>query len=195
MGFKAVVIGASAGGIDVLKNILSKLPSNFVLPIIIVLHMKDDKHSNISEYFRNHCNLEVKEAENYMQIKKSEVYFALPNYHILVEKNETLTLSVEDKVNYSRPSIDVLFETAADVYGKDLIGIILSGANGDGSEGLLEINKRGGLCIVQDPKTAEMDKMPIEAINKVDTDYILTVDGIAEAQIEYTNLKRNGGAR
>jgi len=195
MGFKAVVIGASAGGIDVLKNILSKLPSNFVLPIIIVLHMKDDKHSNISEYFRNHCNLEVKEAENYMQIKKSEVYFAPPNYHILVEKNETLTLSVEDKVNYSRPSIDVLFETAADVYGKDLIGIILSGANGDGSEGLLEINKRGGLCIVQDPKTAEMDKMPIEAINKVDTDYILTVDGIAEALIEYTNLKRNGGAR
>jgi two-component system chemotaxis response regulator CheB len=112
--------------------------------------------------------------------------------NLLVEKNKTLTLSVEEKMNYSRPSIDVLFETAADAYGKELIGVILTGASSDGSNGLLEIKNKGGLCIVQDPKTALMNIMPSEALKKVEADYVLSLEDIADALIHYKDLKCKG---
>jgi two-component system chemotaxis response regulator CheB len=192
VSFKAIVIGASAGGMEAIKSILSRLPADFSLPIIIVQHMKAGKSSNTEDYFKRYCKINIKEAESNMKIKKGVAYFAPPNYHLLVEKNKTLTLSVEEKMNYSRPSIDVLFETAADVYKKELIGVILTGASSDGSNGLLEIKNKGGLCIVQDPKTALMNIMPSEALKKVEADYVLSLEDIADALIGFKDLKCKG---
>lgn len=190
MSFKAIVIGASAGGMEAIKAILSRLPADFALPIFIVQHIKAGKNSNTVDYFKRYCKIEIKEAESNMKIKKGVAYFAPPDYHLLVEKNKTLTLSVEDKINYSRPSIDILFETAADVYGKELIGVILTGASNDGSNGMLEIKNKGGLCVVQDPKTALMDTMPSEALKKVDADYVLSLEKIADVLVHYNDCSR-----
>lgn len=190
MDYKAIVIGASAGGMEALKTILSKLPANFSIPILVVQHLKSGVNSNVKKYFQKYCKIEIVEAQSCMKIENSKAYFAPPDYHMLVEKNNTLSLSIEEKVNFSRPSIDVLFETAADAYGSELIGIILTGASSDGSNGLFAIKKRGGLCIVQNPKTAFMEVMPTEAIKKVNVEYILSLDEIANSLINFKNLRQ-----
>ncbi len=189
MSFKAIAIGASAGGMEAIKTILSKLPQNFSLPILIVQHIKASKSTNTVDYFKKYCKIQIKEAEGYMPILPGNAYFAPANYHLLVEKDHTLSLSVEEKINHSRPSIDVLFETAADVYGEGLIGVLLTGASSDGSEGILQIKKRGGLCIVQDPVTAYMDTMPKAALSIIKPDYILSIEKIANALIHYNKLE------
>jgi two-component system chemotaxis response regulator CheB len=160
----AIVIGASAGGVQALSSILTGLPPHFPCPILIVLHVPQRNENPLVELLRARCLLDVKEAEDKEMLQQGTVYFAPPGYHLLLEKNMSIALSSDEPVNYSRPAIDVLFETAADALGGDVTGIILTGANHDGAEGLRAVWAAGGTAIVQDPSTAEMATMPQAAL-------------------------------
>lgn len=184
MRYKAIVIGASAGGMEAIKVILSMLPKSFSVPIFIVQHLLAGKQTKIEDYYKKYCSLRICEAESLMPIEKATVYFAPPDYHMLIEKNMTISLITDAKVNYSRPSIDVLFESAADCFTNSLIGIILTGASKDGSEGLLAIKNKGGLCIIQDPSTAHIDIMPKAALNRTNTETVLKLNEIADFLIK-----------
>lgn len=175
---EAVVIGVSAGGINALGKILPALPDDFPLPVIIVQHRHPTSDDQIIRIFNKKSSLTVKEADDKENIKPGIVYIAPPDYHLLIENDKTFSLSLDGPVNYSRPSIDVLFESASDVYGPYLIGIILTGANNDGSYGLKRIKERGGLAIVQNPETAEADIMPRAAIAAAKIDRVLTLERI-----------------
>lgn len=178
--YDAIVIGTSAGGLDALGIILPLLDPALPVPILIVQHISATSDSFIVTYFDRMCRLTVKEAEEKEVIRPGFVYVAPPDYHVLVEEDRTISLSNEEKVNYSRPSIDVLFETAAWVYRHRLIGIILTGANWDGAAGCEIIRKHGGLVIIQDPKTAAVARMPESVIERIKPDYILTLPEIGE---------------
>ncbi len=178
--YKAIVIGSSAGGMDALRIILSALPEDFSLPILIVQHVSPSSDNYITKYLDKLCKLNIKEADEKENIQVGKVYFAPPNFHLLVEKDNTLSLSTDSRVNFARPSIDILFETAAWAYGSSLIGIVLTGANFDGSNGLKIIKDFGGLTIVQDPKTAFSPTMPKCAIAATKVDHILPIDKIGE---------------
>jgi two-component system chemotaxis response regulator CheB len=161
---KAVVIGASAGGIDALSVILPLLSPEVQFAIVIVVHIPPDRNSMLVELFRGKCRLTVKEAEDKEPIEFGTVYFAPPDYHVLIEADHRLSLSSDERVQYSRPSIDVLFETAADAYEQNLLGIVLSGANSDGARGLRLVKDLGGQAIVQNPATAHSQEMPRSAL-------------------------------
>lgn len=182
--FKAVVIGASAGGMHTINKLLSKLPENFLLPIIIVQHIAPTSDNYLIEFLNKNTKLNVKEVDEKEIIKKGNIYLAPPNYHILIEEDSSISLSADEKVNYSRPSIDVLFLSASDAFKEKLIGIILTGANADGSGGLLEIRRNGGLTIVQDPIEAETSIMPLSAIKIAEPQHILTIKEISKLLIE-----------
>ena len=152
--YKAIVIGTSYGGLEALKLILPKLKEDFPLPLIIVLHIGDHSNDTFINHMNAACALEVKEAEGNEPILPGVIYFAPPNYHLQIESNFTFSLSTAEKVNFSRPSIDVLFESAAWVYAKYLIGVILTGANSDGARGLKIIKDSGGKTIIQNPCSA-----------------------------------------
>jgi two-component system, chemotaxis family, protein-glutamate methylesterase/glutaminase len=184
MRYNAVVIGASSGGIDAIINILMSLKEGFPVPIVIVQHLSPKSDGYIIEYLNKLSRINVKEAEEKEGILQGNVYIAPPNYHLLIERDRTLSLTVEPKVNYSRPAIDVLFESAADAYNNKLIGIILTGANSDGSKGLKRIKELGGITIVQDPKNAEVDTMPMAAIDVTEVDYILPLNEIGNKLVE-----------
>ncbi len=175
---KAIVIGTSTGGMTALSTIFHTLPENFPIPIIVAQHLHPSQGEDFFKYFDDHCRLIVKSADEKEFVQPGYVYFAPPNYHLLIEKNTIFSLSVDEKIRYSRPSIDVLFESAADVYASSLIGIILTGANDDGTLGLKATKKNGGLCIVQDPTTAEADYMPRSALAAVDVDHVLPLEEI-----------------
>ncbi len=160
----AVVIGASAGAVEALLFLLPALPADFALPVMVVVHMPPGNRSILPEIFQAKCRLPVKEAEDKEPIRGGTVYFAPPDYHLLVEMEHSFSLSSEEPVLYSRPSIDVLFESAADAYGPGLIAIVLTGANHDGAGGLKAIAQAGGIAIVQDPKRATASAMPEAAI-------------------------------
>lgn len=181
---KAIVIGSSAGGLQALKTIFSLLGSEFSIPIIVVQHISPHSDNYITTYLNKICKIKVKEANEKEMIKNGIIYFSPPNFHLLIEENFTFSLTTEDRVNFARPSIDVLFETAAYAYGRTLVGIVLTGANNDGAEGLRKIKKRGGITIVQDPKTAEVNAMPNSAIKGSKIDYILSLEEIAELLIK-----------
>ena len=178
MRYQAIVIGASAGGLAALAKIFAVLPEDFPLPIIIAQHLHLSQDDGYLNYFKGRTILQVKDPDDKEKIKQGHIYFAPPNYHLLIEKDKTLSLSIDPKVKYSRPSIDVLFESAADVYSSLLIGIILTGANDDGATGLKAIKERNGLTIVQDPLTAEVEYMPQAAISAVEVDHILPISEI-----------------
>ena len=144
MNYKAIVIGASAGGLQALQKILGPLPADFSLPILIVQHRLPTADDLLTFALNESCRLTVKEANEKDYIEPGRVYVAPANYHLLVERDRTLSLSADAKVCYSRPSIDVLFESAADVYLSQLIGIILTGATHDGTAGLKKIKQNGG---------------------------------------------------
>lgn len=168
---KVVVIGGSAGSIDPLTTILSALPTDFNTPVIVVLHISPTSKSMLSEVLSATTKLKVKEAESTEPIEPGMVYVAPPNYHLSVEPNFTLALSNEEPKSYSRPSIDILFESAADVYRSNIIGILLSGANADGSQGLKKIHDHKGVTIVQDPSSAGFEEMPQSALSLFKPDY------------------------
>ncbi|MCS5422035.1 MULTISPECIES: chemotaxis protein CheB [Psychrilyobacter] len=177
MKYKAIVIGTSAGGIEALKIVLKDLEPTIELPIIIVIHIKE-RTDGFSKIYENLNKLTIKEAEDKEEIKNGVIYFAPSNYHLSIEDDYTFSLSVEEKVNYSRPSIDILFKSAAEVYTDNLLGIILTGANSDGALGIEKINKLGGKCIVQDSEEAYFDTMPRAALKYVSTCDVMSLDSI-----------------
>jgi two-component system, chemotaxis family, protein-glutamate methylesterase/glutaminase len=160
----AVIIGASAGALEALSILLPTLPTGYPLPIFVVVHVPPNKPSVLADIFSAKCQLRVIEAEDKEPIEPGVIYFAPPNYHMLFEDRQTIALSNEEEVRFSRPSIDVALESAADVWGDELIGIILTGANQDGARGLKAISDAGGMVIVQDPQDAFADAMPEAAI-------------------------------
>ena len=189
--YKAIVIGSSAGGINALTKVLSVLPADFPLPIVIVQHLHPESGHHLPYILGTKSALKIKQADEKEKIEKGWVYLAPPNYHLLVEEDFTFSLSLESPVNYSRPSIDVLFESAIYAYRQHLIGIILTGANHDGSLGLKKIKEIGGFTIVQDPKTAEADAMPKAAIEATMIDKILPLQDIGLYLLQLVNRKYN----
>lgn len=179
MGYGAIVIGVSSGGLNALMNILPSLPENYSIPIVIVQHVSPRSDGYWIESMNRICRLNVKEADEKEKIERGNIYMASANYHLLVEKDKTFSLSTEAKVNFARPSIDVLFESAAEAYGEELIGLILTGSNSDGALGLRKIKEEGGLTIVQDPETAESPSMPAYAISTTSVDHIFSLEEIA----------------
>lgn len=175
---EAVVIGASAGGVHALLTLLSALPAGFRLPLVAVLHLPEGRESRLADLFRPRLAMAVREAADKESIAPGTLYFASPGYHLSVEKDRTFSLSCEAPVHYSRPSIDVLMESAADAYGAGLAGVLLTGANFDGAAGLARIRQLGGLTVVQDPAEAEVPTMPEAAIRKLHPHFIHTLDGI-----------------
>jgi len=176
--YDAVVMGVSAGGYHALHTILPALV-DFPLPVIIVRHLSRDADDYAVRELDTKCPLDVKYADDKEHVQSGHVYFAPPDYHLLVEPDRSFALSVSEQVNYARPAVDVLFESAAEVYRDRLIGVILTGANSDGSHGLLRVKQCGGCAIVQDPNEAEMDAMPLAAIEKTSVDYILSLAQVA----------------
>lgn len=176
---QALVVGASAGAVDALSTILPALPKTFPFPILVVVHIPPDKRSVMAELFRAKCRLKVVEAEDKMPIEAGSVYFAPPDYHLLVEADRTLSLSCDEPVLYSRPSIDVLFESAADAFGRHLVGLVLTGANQDGARGLAAVVSAGGIAVVQDPASAFAPAMPEAAIAACSKATVLALSEIA----------------
>jgi two-component system chemotaxis response regulator CheB len=166
----AVVIGASAGGVEALSALLPALPPDSSAAIFIVLHIPRDKPSLLVQIFTNKCALPVREAEDKEPVVPGTVYFAPSNYHLLVDQGPQTALSADDPVHHSRPSIDVLFESAADVYESRLMGIILTGA----------IHDRGGLTVVQQPETARSPRMAMSALKSGPVDLVLPLERIVE---------------
>jgi len=175
----AVVIGASAGGIEALTLLLPALAPGLRPPVFIVLHLPRDKPSVLAEIFTRKCAVPVREAEDKEMIASGTVYFAPNNYHLLVDQGPQLSLSADDPVHHSRPSVDVLFESAADVYKDRLLGIILTGANDDGASGLAAVHDAGGVTVVQRPDTARAPHMALSALKLRPADWVLTLGEIA----------------
>lgn len=184
--FKAIVIGVSAGGFNVLHTILPMFPDSFQTPILIVQHRVPTKDSYLTASLNCKSVLTVKEAEDKEEVKKATVYFAPGGYHMLLEKEMSIGLTVDPPVSFARPSIDVLFETAAYACKEKLIGVILTGANSDGSEGVKLIKKFGGVTIAQDPDSAESPVMPTAAIATGFIDSIKATEEIAPHIITLT---------
>ncbi len=164
MSLKAVVIGASAGGVQALSLVLPALPADFPVPVLVVVHIPPRRDNALVDLFGGKCRVPVKEAEDKEPLAPGTIYFAPPDYHLLVETDGTIALSSDEPVNHSRPAIDVLFESAADAFGAGLAGIVMTGANSDGAEGLRAICAAGGQAIVQLPATAEVATMPEAAL-------------------------------
>jgi two-component system, chemotaxis family, protein-glutamate methylesterase/glutaminase len=175
---EAVVIGASAGALEALSIILPVLPADYRLPVLVVVHVPPDKKSVLAELFQAKCATKVREAEDKEPIEPGTIYFAPPNYHLLVEADKSLSLSNEEPVLFSRPSVDVLFESAADAYGAGLIGIVLTGANEDGAEGARAVAEAGGTMIVQRPDTAFASAMPEAALEACPEAHVFTLEEI-----------------
>ena len=176
---EAVVIGASAGGVQALSALSAALPADLRVPCFVVIHLPRESPSLLPEIFSAHCKRPVGEAQDKESVQAGTVYIAPPDYHLLLDRGPTLALSTDELVHYSRPSIDVLFESAADVYGKGLLGIILTGWNQDGADGLQAVHRAGGLTIVQNPDTAEAPVMPQAALARTPVHYILNLEEIA----------------
>lgn len=184
-GYKAVVIGASAGGLNALTRLLEKLPADYPMPVMIVQHRSKDERGLLEEILQEKCSIRVQQANEKEAISNGVVYVAPPDYHLLVERDMTFSLTADEKVNYSRPSIDVLFETAADVYRSKLIGIVLTGANADGCHGIELIHQYRGMTIAQDPGDAEFPVMPQAAIASGAVDKVLRLDEIKDLLLSF----------
>ncbi|KPB77384.1 chemotaxis protein CheB [Pseudomonas cannabina] len=180
----AIVVGASAGGVEALLRIFSALRPGFSLPVLTVLHLPDDRRSQLAHVFQNRLQIPVKEADDKEDIVPGTLYFAPSSYHLSVESDRSLSLSQEDRVFYSRPSIDILFDSAADAYGSRLAGVLLTGANNDGARGLLQIRKHGGFTVIQDPLQAQASTMPEAALALHSPDYLLSLTDIGRLLVE-----------
>jgi two-component system chemotaxis response regulator CheB len=175
---KVVIIGGSAGSLEVLIQVLPLLKLIPTFALVIVLHRKSTEDNTLEELIAIKSIIPVKEVEDKTLLLPGFIYVAPSNYHLLFETSGELSLDTSEKINYSRPSIDVSFESAAEVYGRELTGILLSGANADGTKGLQAINRTGGTVVIQDPETADMPFMPRSAIENTIPDFVLDVAGI-----------------
>lgn len=176
----ALCIGASAGGVRALLTLLDGLPARFRLPVFIVLHMPDDHNSGLPDLFAQRLRVDVREAADKMPIVPGTIYFAPPGYHLQVERDRSFSLSCEPPVHFSRPSIDVLFETAAFAYGSVLAALLLTGASEDGASGLATVGIRGGFTAAQDPEEAQIPTMPQAAIALRVPDRVLPLAGLRQ---------------
>jgi two-component system chemotaxis response regulator CheB len=181
---RAVAIGASAGAVEALSRILPALPATFPAPIFVVVHIPADRRNILAPLFQSKCRMTIREADDKEPARAGTVYFAPPNYHLLVEEDGTLSLSTEEPVLHSRPSIDVLFESAADAYGAGLVGVVLTGANADGADGLRAIAEAGGIALVEDPSTAFADTMPLAALDRCPAARSMPLAAIAHTLME-----------
>lgn len=179
-GIEAVVIGTSAGGVQALLEILPELPADFPAPILAVVHIPADRSNVLAPLFSRKCRISAREAEDKEAAVPGVVYFAPSDYHLLVEANGDLALSYEEHINFSRPSIDVLFESAADTYREGLLAILLTGANDDGARGLAAVAAAGGHVIVEDPATAYARAMPEAGLKFCPTAQVENLQGIVE---------------
>ena len=175
---EAVAIGASAGGIDALFNLLDDLQPPVQAPIVIVLHLPEDHESRLVEVFRSRLRVPVQEAQPHAPVVAGTVYFAPPGYHLLVEADRSFSLSCDPPVLFSRPSIDLMMESCAEAYGPGLVGMVLTGANEDGARGLARVKACGGLAVAQDPADALHSIMPRAAIAAAGPDYVLPLAGL-----------------
>lgn len=194
---KAIVIGGSAGSVKVIFNMLKSIPKNFPIPIIIALHRPDQESSQMGSLFKDISKVPFDEAHGKTTIKNNHIYLAPAGKHIVVETDFSINIDTSPLVQYSRPSIDVLFLSAAEVYKKNLIGIILTGSNEDGTLGLQNIQKNHGITIVQHPKDASISRMPEVALAKVKPDLVLTKEQIFDflkniSEVEKYNSQREG---
>ena len=188
MKYQLIVIGASLGGMAAMRKMLSCLPKVFNIPVTLVLHRNSDSTENLfTNSLNKNSSLPVIEAEDKMPIQASTCYIAPANYHLLID-GDHFALSTGEKVNFSRPSIDVLFESAADSFGSSLIGVLMTGSNTDGSCGLAAIKAKGGMTIVQDVKEARAAEMPESAIRITEPDYILPVKEIGQLLVDMAKV-------
>lgn len=178
--FEAVVIGGSAGSIKELISLLGSLGQDYPLPIVVAIHLHPSDQGGLAMHLDGLTPIRVKEAREKHPIEPGNVYIAPADYHLLVEHDKTFALTVDERVNYARPSIDVLFESAAFVYKRRLCGILLSGANNDGAQGLAAIKQSGGLTVVQAPETAQCPAMPQAAVNIGCVDRLLKPDTLLD---------------
>lgn len=177
---RVVVIGGSAGSLEVILPIISALPLQSNAVFIIVIHRKNDADSILADLLTSRTSLNVKEVEDKDPINQNTVYIAPPDYHLLIENDANFSLDSSEKIHHSRPSIDVTFESVAEVFKEKVIAILLSGANSDGAEGMQRVKELGGLTVVQDPASAEVDFMPKEAIRKNVVDKIVAGNKIPD---------------
>ena len=184
----AVVIGTSAGGVDALATLLRDLPLPWHLPLVVVIHLPQRRDSRLADVFRQRLPIPVQEAEDKAPVAGGTLYFAPPSYHLSIERERVFSLSCEPPVLWSRPSIDLLMQSAADAYGPTLAGLLLTGANPDGAEGLRRIQQAGGLTAVQDPAEAEVDTMPRAALALLTPDCILPLRGLHTLLVELNAL-------
>lgn len=177
---RAVAIGASAGAVHALLKVLPSLPADYPVPVLVVVHVPPDRANSLVALFDQNCPLIVKEAEDKENAVAGCIYFAPSDYHLLVEEDGTLALSVDEPVNHSRPAIDVLLETAADAFGPALVGIVMTGANDDGAAGLRAVAAAGGVAIVEDPASAATPAMPAAALAACPGALVRDLDGISD---------------
>ena len=177
---EAVVMGASAGGVEALSQILPALPPSFRPALLIVLHLPRERPSLLVDIYATRCTLPVREADDKEPVEPGTVYFAPPDYHMLVERSRQIALSTDEPVHFSRPSIDVLFESAADVYGNRLLGVILTGGNEDGAAGLHAVHRAGGVTVVQQPDSAQVPLMVVSALQRNPADFVLSLPELAQ---------------
>jgi two-component system chemotaxis response regulator CheB len=180
VGCKALVIGGSAGSLDVLLKVLPVLDETLTFPIIIVIHRKHGSDSLLPDLLSSKTRLRVKEVEEKEPICAGTIYIAPSDYHLLIEQDQTFSFDYSEKINYSRPAIDVTFQTAAEVYRTKLACLLLSGSNSDGVSGLKTVKIWGGLALIQDPDSAQVSYMPAQAKLHVKIDEILSIENIGE---------------
>lgn len=176
---EALIIGGSAGSLNVIISILPSIKSVLSFAIILVLHRKAGRDL-LSELLASKTEMVVKEIDEKEKIKPSHIYIAPPNYHLLIEEDRTFSLDASEKVNFSRPSIDVTFQSAAEVYKQNLVCLLLSGANSDGTDGLIKVKENGGTVLIQEPSTAVVSYMPQNAMDRVVADEVLEIDEMAD---------------
>jgi two-component system chemotaxis response regulator CheB len=184
LNYEAVVIGVSAGGLFALSGILGELPVDFPLPIVVIQHRSKDERVLLEDLLQSKCKIKIKQADEKEKIRGGLVYIAPAGYHLLIEKDRSFSLSCDAPVNFSRPSIDVLFETAAEVYEDKLIGVILTGANKDGAAGIQAIERRGGITVAQNPASASFPVMPRAAIDTGSVKYIFELQEVKNFLLE-----------
>jgi two-component system chemotaxis response regulator CheB len=194
MAYSIVGVGSSWGGLAAMSKLLSALPADFSLPIVVVQHRSSNSDRLLAEILQDATDLTVSEIEDKEPLTPGTVHIAPANYHVLIDDG-FLSLSLEEPVRFSRPSIDVMLSSAADTYGPEAIGVVLTGANEDGAQGLSDIVKRGGCALVQDPRTAEIAIMPHAAVKAVPSAEVLPLEGLAPRLIALSRKRAKARAR
>jgi two-component system, chemotaxis family, protein-glutamate methylesterase/glutaminase len=175
---KFLIIGGSAGSLQVVLSLLAAIGDDFSIPVLIVLHRNGGFESSLEDLFSTRTRLPIREVEEKDPLHAGTIYLCPADYHVLLERDHSFSLDYSERVHYSRPSIDVTFRSAADIFGPGLICLLLSGGNADGAEGMQYAQERGGLTVVQDPATADVPYMPQQAISRMKVDFIIPADEI-----------------